>query len=88
MPNIATLGVMSGVEMTVELYVTLDGTDSRFDGRRAQNHLTQSLAMIPRRTNEAPEIATIFNQWLNRRSASVTVHPNDAVFLLPPLWYE
>lgn len=87
-PNIATLEVMSRVEMTVELYVTVDGTDSRFDGRRAQNHLTQSLGMIPRRTNQAPEIATIFNQWLNRRSGSVTVHPNGAVFLLPPLWYE
>ena len=32
---------MSRAEMTVELYVTLDGTDSRFDGRRAHKHLTQ-----------------------------------------------
>jgi len=58
------------------------------NGRRAQNHLTQSLATIPRRMNESPEIATIFNQWLNRHSDSVTVHPNGAVFLLPPLWFN
>jgi hypothetical protein len=30
--------------MTVELYVTLDGTDSRFDGHRAQTHLSTSVA--------------------------------------------
>lgn len=36
---------MSRAEMTVELYVTLDGTDNRFDGCRAHKHLTQSLAM-------------------------------------------
>ncbi len=87
-PNVATLGCISRAEMTVELYVTLDGTDSRFDGRRAQSHLTRSLAMIPRRANEAPEVATIFNQWLDRHLDSVTVHPNGAVFLLPPLWFK
>lgn len=87
-PNVATLGYMSRAEMTVELYVTLDGTDSRFDGRRAQSHLTRSLAMIPRRANEAPEVATIFHQWLDRHLDSVTVHPNGAVFLLPPSWFK
>jgi hypothetical protein len=86
--TITKLGIVNRAEMTVELYVTLDGSDSRFDGRRAQNHLTQSLAMIPRRMNESPEIATIFNQWLNRHSDSVTVHPKGAVFLLPPLWFK
>ncbi|MEC4818639.1 MAG: hypothetical protein SAK29_36000 [Scytonema sp. PMC 1069.18] len=67
--------------MTVELYVTLDGKDNRFDGRRAQHHLTHNLAMIPRRLNEAPEVATIFNYWLDRRSASVTVHPNGVTVI-------
>lgn len=87
-PNVATLRSLSRAEMTVELYVTLDGTDSRFDGRRAHSHLTRSLAMIPRRANEAPEVATIFNQWLDCHSDSVTVHPNGSIFLLPPLWFK
>lgn len=87
-PNFATLGSMSRAEMTVKLYVTLYGTDSRFDGNRAQSHLTRSLAMIPQTSTEAPEVATVFNQWLNRHLDSVTVHPKGAVFLLPPSWFK
>jgi|SRR5919199_2806 hypothetical protein len=88
LPNVAPLMSMSRAEMRVELYVTLDGTDSRFDGRRAQNHLTRRLAMIPKNSNEAPEVEAIFNQWLSRHSNSITVHPNGAVFLLPPSWFK
>ncbi|BAY89826.1 hypothetical protein FDUTEX481_08553 [Tolypothrix sp. PCC 7601] len=87
-PHITNLSYMNRVEMTVELYVTLDGTDSRFDGRNAHNHLTQSLAMTHCKYNESPEIAFIFNEWLNHYSSSINVHPNGAVFLLPPSWFK
>jgi len=87
-PNITTLDAMNRAEMKVELYVTLDGTDSRFDGHNAHNHLTRSLAMTLCKYNESPEIAIIFNQWLNRQSSSINVHPNGAVFLLPPSWFN
>ncbi|MUG97920.1 hypothetical protein F7734_38665 [Scytonema sp. UIC 10036] len=86
--NVTTPQVIASAEMTVELYVTLDGKDSRFDGRRAHNHLTQGLAMIPRSVNEAPEVETIFKTWLNLRSGSIAVHPNGPVFLLPPFWFK
>ncbi|WGV24615.1 hypothetical protein [Halotia branconii] len=87
-PNVTNLGYINRVEMTVELYVTLDGTDSRFDGRNAHNHLTQSLAMTHYKYNESPEIAVIFNEWINHHSNSINVHPNGAVFLLPPSWFK
>lgn len=86
--NVITDEFMSRAEMTVELYVTLDGTDSRFDGRRAHKHLTQSLAMTPRTVNEAPEIASIFEEWLKHYSDNIAVHPNGAVFLLAPSWFK
>jgi hypothetical protein len=85
--NITTIKIID-TEMTVELYVTLDGKDSSFDGHRAQNHLTHNLAMIPRSADEVPEVATIFNHWLNHHSGSVTVHPKGPVFLLPPSWFR
>lgn len=87
-PDVVTLKHLSRAEMTVELYVAIDGTDSYFDGHRAKSHLTRSLAMISRRANETPEVATIFNQWLNIHSGNVTVHPSGAVFLLPPSWFK
>ncbi|MBD2364940.1 hypothetical protein H6G36_27900 [Anabaena minutissima FACHB-250] len=87
-PNVTNLGYINRVEMTVELYVTLDGTDSRFDGHNAHKHLTQSLAMTPCKYNESPEIAFIFNEWLNHHSNNINVHPNGAVFLLPPSWFK
>lgn len=87
-PDVVPLKRLSRAEMTVELYVAIDGTDSRFDGNRAQSHLTRSLAMISQSSNESPEVTTIFNKWLNCHLDSVTVHPRGAVFLLPPLWFK
>lgn len=87
MPNITTDEFVRA-EMTVELYVTLDGTDSRFDGRRAHKHLTQSLAMTSHTKDETPEIASLFDEWLSRYSDNIAVHPNGAVFLLAPSWFK
>ena len=74
-------------EMSFELYVTLDATDSRFDGQRALLHLIQGLAMTAERKTENSMLATLFDEWLERCSNSVSVHPNGAVFLSPPRWF-
>jgi hypothetical protein len=74
-------------EMTIDLYVTLDGTDSRFDGQRAWTHLTSNLAMVAQSSESAPDLLTLFNQWLARNSSIITVHPSGPVFLVPPKWF-
>ena len=75
-------------EMTLDLYVTLDQTDSRFDGQRARLHLMQGLAMVAEKKSENLVLATLFDQWLDQRSESISVHPNGAVFLSPPEWFR
>ena len=74
-------------EMSVELYVMLDATDSRFDGQRARMHLTQGLAMTAERKTENQMLAALFDEWLKQCSNSISVHPNGAVFLSPPKWF-
>jgi hypothetical protein len=75
-------------EMTIGLYVTLDGTDSRFDGGRARMHLTDNLAMKPHPADDARNVLPFFEKWLNKHSESITLHPAGPVFLLPPVWFE
>lgn len=75
-------------EMTVELYVTLDGIDSRFDGKRAWTHLVRNLRMMPRKPSELlPDVLTLFRKWLDIHKSSITVHPAGPIFLLPPKWF-
>jgi len=79
--------VSTNTAMSIELYVTLDGTDSRFDGRRARLHLTKGLAMS---TNKLPEniyLFIAFENWLNQHIDTITVHPSGAVILIPPEWF-
>jgi hypothetical protein len=75
-------------EMTVALYVTLDGTDSRFDGRRAWTHLTSNLAMSCYPLNELPGVKPLFEHWLSCHSELITVHPSGPMILLPPQWFK
>lgn len=75
-------------EMAISLYSTLDGTDSRFDGRRARLHLTKSLAMISHTLNNNKKIEKAFIDWLNQHQDCISVHPNGAKVLLPPRWFK
>lgn len=75
-------------EMSVDLYVTLDGTDSRFDGRRAWTHLTKNLAMIPCSLEEVQELLPFFEKWMKKYSDNITVHPSGPIILLPPMWFR
>lgn len=73
-------------EMSIDLYVTLR-TDSRFDGQRARSHLTQGLSMIAQKKSNNLILAALFDEWIDRCSTSISVHPNGAVFLSPPTWF-
>lgn len=72
-------------EMTVDLYVTLDGIDSRFDGQRARIHLTRNLGMVTVVPEES--LSKIFSDWLSNHSEVVQIHPRGATILLPPNWF-
>jgi len=73
--------------MSIDLYVTLDGTDSRFDGRRARLHLTKGLAMRNQKLPDSIPLFIAFENWLNQHTETITVHPNGAIILLPPDWF-
>ena len=73
--------------MRIDLYVQLDGTDSRFDGYRARNHLIKELAMVPRGPTDVRSVSDAFRRWLARHADAITVHPQGPVFLLPPGWF-
>lgn len=73
--------------MSVEGYASLDGSDRRFDGQRAQQHLTGGLAMRARTPDESPHLVARFEGWLARHSDTISVHPSGPVFLLPPTWF-
>lgn len=75
-------------EMTINLYVTLDNTDSRFDGSRARVHLMKHLGMEVMPHEKSPAVKQLFRQWLEKYSDSITVHPRGPVFLLPPPWFR
>lgn len=70
-------------EMTLELYVTLEGTDARFDGARARTHLTNNLSMECLRVEDASHLSPVFEKWLDRHSENVSVHPRGPIYLLP-----
>ncbi len=78
-------GRVSRAVMTVELYATLDGSDTRFDGHRAQSHLTRHLAMTPAAVANGPPG---FRTWADRHQAHIQLHPAGAQILLPPPWFR
>jgi hypothetical protein len=74
--------------MTLALYVSLDGINSRFDGHRAWTHLTGSLVMVRRAPQESSHLVSLFEQWLARNKDSIIVHPSGPVFLSAPEWFR
>jgi hypothetical protein len=75
-------------EMTIGIYVTIHGTDSRFDGSKARIHLTKNLAMQPHPAEKANKILPHFEMWLKKHNETILLHPNGPVFLLPPDWFK
>jgi hypothetical protein len=83
----ATGNIADYLAMSVQLYVSLDGVDSRFDGRRAQSHLVKNLGMVTKQLIDAPGLFDLFNQWMYKNSERINIHPNGPVFLMPPTWF-
>jgi hypothetical protein len=73
--------------MTIATYVTLDGVDSRFDGHRAQTHLTKNLAMRPHELSMLPTLQSAWSTWLTDQQDWITVHPAGPTILLAPTWF-
>ena len=74
--------------MTMSLYVTLDESEPRFDGNRAQTHLARNLGMEILDPDNAPSIHRYFQDWLEQNSAFIRVHPRGPRFLAPPTWFK
>lgn len=74
--------------MTMTLYVTLDESEPRFDGNRAQTHLCKNLGMNIVEPSDAPVIGNHFETWLTQNSAFIRVHPRGPRFLVPPDWFK
>ena len=71
--------------MTLNLYTSLGGTDTRFDGHRARDHLTRRLAMAP---VGVESVRSAFHAWMAQREHVIQLHPSGAQILVPPAWFR
>ena len=100
----ATLGAKTDPEtmalpMTMELYVLLDESEPRFDGNRAQQHLTKKLGMVPVNLDETPvdaalmvaedrRLSVLFRYWYAKHQDAIQQDRNGPIILRPPVWYH
>jgi hypothetical protein len=73
--------------MTMPLYASLDGTDTRFDGHRAQRHLTSGIGMGAVPAGQGMATTPGFASWLEQHDELVTLHPAGPVVLTVPDWF-
>lgn len=74
--------------MTMELYSSLDETEPRFDGNRAQTHLQKNLGMLVVTPDESVRLKNHFELWLSDNATFIGVHPRGPKFLVPPDWFK
>ena len=74
--------------MTMPLYVSLDESEPRFDGHRAQRHLTDKLAMIPVPIGGDARLSALFHEWHSKYKNAINLDPRGPVILHPPNWYK
>ncbi len=85
--------------MTMQLYVSLDESEPRFDGNRAQQHLTKKLGMVAVNLDETPadeslmvaeerRLSVLFRYWLSRHKEAIQLDSKGPVILRPPVWYQ
>jgi len=70
--------------MSLQLYVTLDESESRFDGGIAQKHLTRRLGMKAEALDENHPLFAQFQHWLAGVNDLISVDPRGPVVLSPP----
>jgi hypothetical protein len=74
--------------MTMGLYVSLDESEPRFDGHRAQTHLVKNLGMNILTVEEAPEVNSVFQAWVKTHSNAIAVDRRGPKFLVVPEWFS
>ena len=76
--------------LSIALYATLDGADTRFDGHRAQTHLTHALGMraMPVGVEGDSAIGGRFREWLERHREAVSLNGRGTVVLVTPVWFR
>jgi hypothetical protein len=74
--------------MTMQLYTSLDESEPRFDGNRAQTHLQKNLAMKVVDIEQEPELKRHFETWLKNNADYITVHSRGPRILTPPFWFK
>jgi hypothetical protein len=85
--------------MTMELYVSLDESEPRFDGNRAQQHLTKKLGMVAVALAESPEaeslmvaeerrLSVLFQYWHAKHQHAIQLDSQGPIILRPPIWYQ
>ncbi len=79
------LGVVTNRRsLTLSTYASLDETEARFDGYRAQQHLSSCLGMRKVARGVDASLDAAFERWMASRSYAVRENPKGAVFLTPP----
>jgi hypothetical protein len=69
--------------MSIEIYASLEQTESRFDGAVARDHLERRLGMALVQVAEGGRFAAYFDRWLETHRQLVRVHPRGPWFLAP-----
>jgi hypothetical protein len=74
--------------MTMEIYVALDESETRFDGNIAKNHLVDRLSMKATPVADSDEsIRQAFRNWLDKFPHAIRVHPRGAIVISVLPWW-
>ncbi|HSH05702.1 MAG TPA: hypothetical protein VLL52_24510 [Anaerolineae bacterium] len=87
LPTTNNLSTFYGATITLAQYIQIPHGLPIFDGQRAHNHLTKTLAMRITTADQSPTVAKIFNHWHSRQPEPINIHPNGPKFIMPPKWY-
>ena len=75
--------VRAATDRTLETYARLDESEDRFDGHRAQQHLSSRLRMRKVARGADASLDAAFERWIEPMSHAIRENPKGAVFLTP-----
>ncbi len=75
--------------MTMEIYSSLDESESRFDGNIARRHLVERLSMKASPIIDCENaIQNIFCRWIEKYRHAIRIHPRGAVIISTLPWWN
>jgi hypothetical protein len=74
--------------MTMDIYVSLDESEPRFDGHLAWQHLTRNLFMTAVSRETSPTLQTDFSRWHAEVADAVLLNADGPIVLIPPIWFK